>query len=645
MAKFQLHSPHTPKGDQPKAIKQLVDGYKKYPHQTLLGVTGSGKTYTVANVIDKIQKPTLVLCHNKTLAAQVYEEFKNFFPNNKVCYFISYYDYYQPESYLPPTDTYIEKDAAINVQIEQLRMEAASSLLSRDDVIVVSSVSCIYGFGKPEDYIGESLNLKVGQKHDRQQLLKSLVTMQFERNDTDLAPGKFRAKGEIVDIFPGSASSNIIRIEFDDDKIDAIYELHPTTHSKLEELDEAWLYPAKPYIVPEARIPEAINLIREELKARLPELGVVEAHRLDQRTNYDLEMIEQLGYCKGIENYSRHLEGRQAGVPPFTLIDFFKYSFGNDWLFVIDESHQAIPQVHGMYKGDRARKENLVDYGFRLPSAFDNRPLEFKEFEKYLNHVIYTSATPGDYELETSQQVVEQIIRPTGLVDPPIEVRPIDGQVEDVIKEIEKTTKRGHRTLVTTLTKRLSEDLTYHMIEKGIKAVYLHSEIDTMERIEIIKDLRLGKYDVLVGINLLREGLDLPEVALVAILDADKEGFLRNTRSLVQTIGRAARNVDSYVIMYADIMTGSIKATIKETDRRRQIQEDYNKKHKITPTSIIKAIAKEEIVIEPGEKGEELELDTLLLDLQGQMDQAAEELNFELAIELRDKISNLKKQI
>lgn len=645
MSKFQLNKLNPPRGDQPQAIKKLVRGFKKYPHQTLLGVTGSGKTFTIANVINQIQKPTLVLSHNKTLAAQLYQEFQNFFPHNKVCYFISYYDYYQPESYLPPTDTYIEKNVDINEQIEQLRMEAATSLLSRNDVIIVSSVSCIYGFGQPADFEGESIKLAQGKKFERQGLLKALIGLQYERNDIELTPGRFRAKGDTIDIFPGSAGQRVIRVELLGDEIDKISEIHPVSNQHISDLKHIWIYPARPYVVPAGRIPQALASIRQELKQRLPELGTVESYRLNQRTNYDLEMIEQLGYCKGIENYSRHFDQRKVGQPPYTLLDFLNYAYGQDWLFVIDESHQAIPQIHGMYNGDKARKQNLIDYGFRLPSAFDNRPLKFKEFEKYLHHVIYTSATPSEYELSDSQQVVEQVIRPTGLVDPPIEVKPVEGQVEDLMAEIKKTTDKGHRTLVTTLTKRMAEDLSYHLIERDIKAVYLHSEIDTFERIKIIKDLRLGKHDVLVGINLLREGLDLPEVALVAILDADKEGFLRNARSLIQTIGRASRNIDSQVIMYADVRTNSIKEAIRETDRRRKIQQAHNKKHKITPKSIVKAIAEDEVVIEPGEKGKELELDKLILDLEGQMKQAAEELNFELAIELRDKINKVKEKL
>ncbi|MDD2807548.1 MAG: excinuclease ABC subunit UvrB [Patescibacteria group bacterium] len=645
MTKFQLNNIYPPRGDQPKAIDKLVAGYDKYSRQTLLGVTGSGKTFTVANVINEIQKPTLVLSHNKTLAAQLYQEFQTFFPNNKVCYFISYYDYYQPESYLPPSDTYIEKDVMINEQIEQLRMEAATALMSRQDVIVVSSVSCIYGFGQPSDFQSESFHLKVAQKIERQSLLKKLVAIQYERNDTELRPGRFRAKGDTIDVVQGFSNNSIIRIELHHDRVEKISELHPITKKVSAKLDEIWIYPARPFVVPADRIPKAINSIRQELAARLPELDTVESYRLKQRTNYDLEMMEQLGYCKGIENYSRHFDDRLPGQPPFTLLDFFCYSFANDWLMVVDESHQTIPQLGGMYHGDFARKKNLIDYGFRLPSAYDNRPLKFDEFEKYMNHVIYVSATPSDYEAKTSQQTIEQIIRPTGVVDPPIEIKPLSGQIDDVIKEVKQVTAKGYRTLITTLTKKMAEDLSYYLQSQGMKSVYLHSEIDTMERTKILRQLRIGKYDVLVGINLLREGLDLPEVALVAILDADKEGFLRNARSLIQTIGRAARNVNSKVIMYADVMTRSIKEAISETDRRRKIQQAYNAKHGITPTTIIKSIAEEEVVIEPGEKGQAFELDKLIIDLAGQMEVAAENLEFEKAIELRDRIELLKKKL
>ncbi|MDX9892850.1 MAG: excinuclease ABC subunit UvrB [Patescibacteria group bacterium] len=644
MSKFQLNNLYPPKGDQPQAVERLVAGYEKYRQQTLLGVTGSGKTFTIANVIQQLQKPTLVLSHNKTLAAQLFQEFQTFFPRNKVCYFVSYYDYYQPESYLPHTDTYIEKDSSVNEKIERLRLEAATSLLARSDVIVVSSVSCIYSFGQPADFEGESFHLTLGQHLTKKDFLKALINIQYERNDTELRSGRFRVRGDTIDILQGSANSNIVRIQLFGDEIEAICDIDRITGRKINDLRDIFIYPAKPFVVPEDRMGPALESIRQELKETLPKLDTIEAYRLNQRTNYDLEMLEQLGYCKGMENYSRHFDNRQPGQPPFTLLDFFEYA-AKDWLLVIDESHQTIPQVGGMYHGDKARKKNLVDYGFRLPSAFDNRPLKFSEFEKYLKHAIYVSATPGEYELENSSQVVEQIIRPTGLVDPPIEVRPVDGQVADLHQEISKVVNKGHRVLVTTLTKRMAEDLAAYFVDQKIKAVYLHSEIDTLERTKIIRDLRLGKYDVLVGINLLREGLDLPEVALVAILDADKEGFLRNTTSLIQTIGRAARNVESRVIMYAASQTHSIKEAIRETDRRRKIQTAYNKKHGITPRSIIKAIAEEEVVIEPGERGKELALDKLIVDLEGRMQVAAEDLDFEKAIELRDKIEKLKKKL
>ncbi|NUM25485.1 MAG: excinuclease ABC subunit UvrB [Candidatus Buchananbacteria bacterium] len=644
MPKFQLFSPYPPRGDQPKAIKSLVEGYKKHPYQTLLGVTGSGKTFTIANVIQQIQKPTLVLSHNKTLAAQLYQEFQTFFPKNKVCYFVSYYDYYQPESYLPASDTYIEKDSSVNEQIERLRMEAATSLLAREDVIVVASVSCIYGLGQAKDFEGESFHLTVGQKLEKKDFQRALINIQYERNDTELRSGRFRVRGDTVDIVQGSANSNIVRIKFFDDIIEEILDVDKMSGKKINALSDIFIYPAKPFVVPKDRIPQALKAIREELAERLPQLETIESYRLNQRTNYDLEMIEQLGYCKGIENYSRHFDGRKAGQPPFTLVDFFNY-VTKDWLMVIDESHQTIPQVGGMYHGDKARKKNLVDYGFRLPSAYDNRPLKFGEFEKRLKKTIFVSATPGQYEFENSKNVVEQIIRPTGLIDPVIEVRPVTGQVDDLLHEIQAVVAKDHRVLVTTLTKRMAEDLATYFIDQGIKAVYLHSEIDTLERTKIIRDLRIGKYEVLVGINLLREGLDIPEVALVAILDADKEGFLRNTTSLIQTIGRAARNVNSKVIMYADRQTGSIKEAIRETDRRRVIQLAYNKEHGITPTSIIKAIAEEEVVIEPGEKGKELTLDKMIIDLEGQMRAAAENLEFEKAIMFREKIEKLKKKL
>ncbi|MFA6533706.1 MAG: excinuclease ABC subunit UvrB [Patescibacteria group bacterium] len=636
---FKLVSKFEPKGDQPKAIEQLVKGYGKFPQQTLLGVTGSGKTFTVANVIQKIQKPTLVLSHNKTLAAQLYNEFRDFFPENKVCFFVSYYDYYQPESYLPISDTYIEKDVQINEKIEQLRLEATAALMSRDDVIIVASVSCIYGLGRPDNFKASAQEIKVGQKINPDDLVRQLVAVQYENEDNRLKPGSFRRRGDRLELMAGSGTT-VLRLEFDGQRLVKIIELHAITFARIQDLPSAWIFPAKHFVFTEVGKQSALKTIRQELKERLPQLGPVEAYRLEKRTNYDLELIEELGYCQGVENYSRHFDGRQPGEPPYTLLDYFKTK--GEWLMVVDESHVALPQVHGMYGGDRSRKENLIDHGFRLPSAYDNRPLTFPEFEKYLGRVIYTSATPSDYELEHSGQVVEQIIRPTGLVDPEIFIKPAEGQIKDVEGEIRQTIAKGYRVLVTTLTKRLAEDLTRYLVEQKIKAEYLHSEVDTLDRIKIIQNLRLGKFDVLVGINLLREGLDLPEVALVAILDADKEGFLRNARSLIQTIGRAARNVDAKVVMYANTETGSIKSAISETNRRRAIQLAYNKKHGITPESIVKEIRKQEEVISPDLTGKNLDREQLVIELELQMQAAAEGLDFERAIELREKIKEIK---
>ncbi|MFA5358424.1 MAG: excinuclease ABC subunit UvrB [Patescibacteria group bacterium] len=636
---FKLKSNFKPKGDQPKAIKELVAGYEKYPQQTLLGVTGSGKTFTVANMIAKVGKPTLILSHNKTLAAQLYNEFRDFFPENKVCYFVSYYDYYQPESYLPITDTYIEKDVQINEKIEQLRLEATASLMSRDDVIVVASVSCIYGLGRPDSFKASAFELRVGQKITPRELVGELVNIQYENSDLRLHSGTFRLRGSIVEVIAGSAST-VWRFEFDESRLVKITELNPISFKKIGELSRVWIFPARHFVANPEEVKKAMASIRTELKERLPQLGQIEAYRLEKRTNYDLEMIEQFGHCKGIENYSRHFDGRLPGEKPYTLIDYFAAK--GDWMMVIDESHVSLPQVHGMYAGDRARKANLIDHGFRLPSAYDNRPLTFEEFEKYLGHVVYTTATPADYERQNSGQIVEQIIRPTGLIDPEIIIKPAEGQIKDVEKEIRKVIDSGYRVLVTTLTKRLAEDLTNYLTEQNIKTRYLHSEIDTLERTKILHDLRLGKFDVLVGINLLREGLDIPEVALVAILDADKEGFLRNARSLIQTIGRAARNVDGKVIMYADIETGSIKEAVSETNRRRQIQREYNTKHGITPQSIKKGIRESEEVILPELKGKDLDREQMIVELELAMQAAAEELDFERAIELREKLKGLK---
>jgi len=591
--KFKLKSKFKPAGSQPEAIKGIVDGLKKgYDKQTILGVTGSGKTFTMANIINQVNRPTLILAHNKTLAAQLYNEFKEFFPDNRVEYFISYYDYYQPESYIPQRDQYIEKDSQINPKIEQMRLATTASLLSRKDVIVVASVSCIYGIGKPENFGGMGFEVKVGEKIGRDKIIIGLVKILFERNDIELMPGRFRVKGDIIDFIPGYFN-NIIRIEMFGDEIERIREIDKVTGEIVEEMKYFFIYPARHFVITEDEQKKAVISIRKELDEVLPTLDMLEEHRLKQRTMFDIEMIEETGTCKGIENYSRHFDNRKAGEKPYCLLDYFP----DDFLMFIDESHQSIPQVHAMYKGDRSRKGSLIDYGFRLPSAYDNRPLKFEEFEKYLKNSVFVSATPADYEIEKSKQVVEQIIRPTGLIDPEIEVRPIKGQVEDLKSEIHSAIKRGRRALVTTLTKKLAEELSEHLAADGIKTRYLHSEIKTLERTEIIRELRLGKFDVLVGINLLREGLDIPEVGFIGILDADKEGFLRNTRSLIQIIGRAARNIDSKVVMYADRFTDSIKGAIEETNRRRKIQIDYNTKNGIVPKAIVKAIPEKEVEI------------------------------------------------
>ena len=644
---FKLHSNYQPAGDQPRAIEQLVNGIKQgMPQQMLLGVTGSGKTFTMANVIAKLQRPTLVLSHNKTLAAQLYEEFLDFFPENKVCYFVSYFDYYQPESYLPASDTYIEKDSQVNEKIERLRLEAGISFLTRRDVIIVSSVSCIYGFGSPAEFQAQSLEVKAGEEMPLRQLLLKLVALQYERNDTELKPGRFRVRGDTIDIVQGGGTT-VIRLEYFGDQIEHIYDLHPLTLRKEKELRSVWLYPARAYVTNDEHKKLALKSIRQELEERLPQLkDPVFKYRLRQRTNYDLEMIEQLGYCKGIENYSRHFDRRAPGSPPYTLLHFMP----PEWLLFIDESHASLPQLRGMYEGDRSRKRNLIDYGFRLPSAYDNRPLRFDEFTDFLKplnkigaNVVYVSATPAQEEIRNSAQIVEQIIRPTGLVDPPIAVRPSAGQIEDLMAEINKTVRRGNRALVTTLTKRMAEELASYLLRQDFKVEYLHSEIDTLERVEVIKRLRSGKIDVIVGINLLREGLDLPEVGLVAILDADKEGFLRNERSLIQTVGRAARNIDSQVIFYADKTTVSMKLAIQETERRRKIQLAYNQEHGITPQSIKKQlkITNYELRNEEKSAGEDLGEEDIFI-LEEEMRAAAEELDFERAIELRERIKILK---
>lgn len=642
-SKFKLVSEYSPKGSQPEAIKKLVDGVNKGQHfQTLLGVTGSGKTFTMANVIAQTQKPTLVIAHNKTLAAQLYNEFKEFFPDNRVEYFVSYYDYYQPESYIPSKDQYIEKDAQINPKIEQMRLAATASLLSRKDVIVVASVSCIYSVGDPKDFSGMGFEVSVGQEIQRKELLSKLVDVQFERNEAELMPGRFRVKGDTIDFIPGYFN-NVIRVEMFGDKIERISEVDKITGTVLNHMEYFFVYPAKHFVIPEGKLKGAEESIKEELDNRLPELGMIEAHRLKQRTLHDLEMIKETGFCKGIENYSRHFDSRKAGEKPFCLIDYFP----DDFLLIIDESHQTIPQLHAMYNGDKSRKKALIDYGFRLPSAYDNRPLMFDEFEKYMegNKTVFVSATPGEYETKRSAQLVEQIIRPTGLVDPEVSMRPIKGQVDDLKREIAEAIKKGNRALVTTLTKKLAEELTEYLASEGIKTRYLHSDIETLERSEIIRQLRLGKFDVLVGINLLREGIDIPEVGFIGILDADKEGFLRDARSLIQIIGRAARNIDSKVILYADNRTDSIKQALLETKRRRDIQLDYNKKHKITPKTIIKPIKEKEVDLKDVKHIPKTDIPNLLIGLEAEMSEAADKLDFETAIRLRDRIRELKKRI
>ena len=638
---FKLVSDFEPRGSQPQAIDKLVAGLEKgESFQTLLGVTGSGKTYTVANVINQVKKPTLVIAHNKTLAAQLYNEFRDFFPENRVEYFVSYYDYYQPESYLPARDQYIEKDAQINPKIEQMRLAATASLMSRQDVIVVASVSCIYGLGNPENFQKMGFELKVGERVQRKEILQKLVEIQFERNDLELMPGRFRVKGDTIDIIPGYFD-NIIRIELFGDEIDRISEVDKQTGQRTEEMEYFFVYPARHYVIPEEEQKSAIKTIFEELEGRLPELGLLESHRLKQRTLYDMEMIEETGSCKGIENYSRLFDHRKPGEKPFCLIDYFP----EDFLLVIDESHQTIPQLHGMYNGDRSRKKSLVDYGFRLPSAFDNRPLKYDEFEKYMKNVICVSATPSDYEREHSEQIVEQIIRPTGLVDPEVEIRPLEGQVRDVMQEIRKIVERGDRALVTTLTKKLAEELTEFLARSEIKARYLHSDIKTIERTEIIRELRLGKFDVLVGINLLREGLDIPEVGFIGILDADKEGFLRDAKSLIQIIGRAARNASSKVVLYADRITDSIKKAVNETERRRNMQIAYNKEHGIVPETIRKPIREKVVDITDVKHIPKTDIPNVIIELDAEMREAAERLDFERAIQVRELIKRLEKEI
>lgn len=653
---FKIHSKFQPTGDQPQAIEKIADGFQKgLKFQTLVGVTGSGKTFTMANVIEKIQKPTLVIAHNKTLAAQLYNELKEFFPENAVEYFVSYYDYYQPEAYVPSTDTYIEKDSAVNEEIDKLRHSATAALVERQDVIVVASVSCIYGLGDPEEYYGMMLSLRPGMEKDRDEVLHSLIEMQYDRNDMNFERGTFRVRGDVVEIFPVASSKYAVRVEFFGDEIDRITEIDVVTGEIIGTRNHISIYPASHYVTSPEKMQLAIARIEAELEERLAELKredkLLEAQRLAQRTNYDIEMLKEMGFCTGIENYSRHLSLREAGSTPFTLIDFFP----DDFLIIADESHVSIPQIRAMYEGDRSRKTTLVDFGFRLPSALDNRPLKFAEFESKINQLLFVSATPSVYEKEHSQQTVEQIIRPTGLLDPEISMRPIAGQIDDLLSEVQKTTEKGQKVLVTTLTKKMAERLTDYLREAGVRVRYLHSDIDTLERLEIIRDLRMDVFDVLVGINLLREGLDIPEVSLVAILDADKEGFLRSETSLIQTIGRAARNAEGRVIMYADVMTESMQKAIDETNRRRGIQQAYNEAHGITPQTIVKkvhdviqitkaATEKQKFGLEKDpESMSEKELKKLIQTLDKEMKHAAMELQFERAAELRDKILELKK--
>ena len=654
MGEFKISSKFKPNGDQPQAIESLVNSINRMDWgQTLLGVTGSGKTFTMANIIEREKRPTLILAHNKTLAAQLCSEFKEFFPDNIVEYFVSYYDYYQPEAYVPHTDTFIEKDASINDEIDKLRHSATSALLERRDVIIVASVSCIYGLGNPEEYKKLTISLRPGMVKDRDEVVKRLIELQYERNDIDFSRGTFRVRGDNLDIIPSYSSSKGIRVEFFGDEIDRIREFDVLTGKIIGNRNHVSITPTSHFATTQETQEKAIKVIEEELEKRLQELNeqdrILEAQRLKQRTNFDIEMIREMGYCQGIENYSRILDNRAPGTPPQTLIDFFP----KDFLMFIDESHVTIPQVKAMYAGDRSRKESLVEYGFSLPCTFDNRPLKFEEFEKKINQVVFVSATPGKYELEHSKNIAEQIIRPTGLLDPEIIIKPTNGQIDDLYGEINETIKKGFRILITTLTKKMAEDLTKYLKELNIKAVYMHSDVDTIERMKIIKDLRLGKYDVLVGINLLREGLDIPEVALVAILDADKEGFLRSETSLIQTIGRAARNAESKVIMYADTITNSMDRAIKETERRREIQKNYNKEHNIVPKTIkkevrkvIEAVELEEVKPSKFNKKEKvLDKNKLIKEYEKEMKEAAKNLQFERAAELRDIIKELKKDV
>ena len=657
MDHFKLHSEYKPTGDQPQAIEKLVKGFQEgNQFQTLLGVTGSGKTFTMANVIAQLNKPTLILAHNKTLAAQLYSEFKEFFPENAVEYFVSYYDYYQPEAYVPSTDTYIAKDSAINDEIDKLRLSATAALSERRDVIIVSSVSCIYGIGSPDDYQNMIISLRPGMLKDRDEVVRELIDIQYDRNELDFHRGTFRVHGDVLDIFPADASDKFIRVEFFGDEIDRITERDVLTTEAISQLNHAAIFPASHYVVAPEKIKKAAQEIEEELDSQVKyfksEDKLIEAQRIWERTNFDMEMLKETGFCSGIENYSRYFSGLEAGEPPYTLIDYFK----DDFLIIVDESHITLPQVRGMYAGDQSRKRTLVEYGFRLPSALDNRPLNFEEFEQRIDQMMFVSATPGDYEADHELLRAEQLLRPTGLLDPKIEVRPIEGQIDDLIGEINKEIKQHNKVLVTTLTKRMAEDLTDYMKEVGIRVRYLHSDIDTLERAEIIRDMRLDVFDVLVGINLLREGLDIPEISLVVILDADKEGFLRSETSLIQTIGRAARNAQGHVVMYADMITDSMRAAIDETERRRALQQAYNEEHGITPTTIKKAVRElisiskevaktEKKLTKDPESMDSKELKKLIGDVQKQMMRAAADLNFEAAAELRDKMIELKKAL
>ena len=657
MDHFELVSEYKPTGDQPQAIKELVAGFKEGNQcETLLGVTGSGKTFTMANVIAQLNKPTLIIAHNKTLAAQLYGEFKEFFPNNAVEYFVSYYDYYQPEAYVPSSDTYIAKDSAINDEIDKLRLSATSSLSERKDVIIVSSVSCIYGIGSPKDYQNMIISLRPGMEKDRDEVARELIDIQYDRNDMDFHRGTFRVRGDVLEIFPADYTDTAVRVEFFGDEIDRITEINVLTGEIKCQLNHIAIFPASHYVVPMEQIKKAAIHIEEELEERVTyfksEDKLLEAQRISERTNFDMEMLKETGFCSGIENYSRHLSGLEPGQAPYTLMDYF----GDDYLIIVDESHKTVPQIRGMYAGDRSRKTTLVDYGFRLPSALDNRPLNFEEFESKIDQILFVSATPGEYEEQHEFLRAEQIIRPTGLLDPMVEVRPVEGQIDDLVSEVNKEVEKGNKILITTLTKRMAEELTDYMKDLGIRVKYLHSDIDTLERTQIIRDMRLNVFDVLVGINLLREGLDIPEITLVAILDADKEGFLRSETSLIQTIGRAARNAEGHVIMYADVMTDSMKMAIDETMRRRSVQEEYNKEHHITPQTVKKAvrdlISISKSVAETEEKLEKdpesmsrKELEKLIKEVEKKMRKAAADLNFEAAAGLRDKMVELKKNL